>query len=122
MTLAGQTTRALSAVGERDTTLLLDVDGSLGARGFGLGLVLLFLLLCAFGCVFGLALLARGAVVLAGRLGTHGCVFFFGLAVGVVSFGSACGRVASVLGFLLLALLLLLLLNALLDVRLGFVP
>ena len=85
--------------------------------------VLLFLLLCALGGVFGLTLLTRGAVILAGCVGAHGCVFsFFVLTVGVLSLGSAGGCVACVFCFFFLALFPLFLLNALPDVCLSLLP
>lgn len=67
MTLASQTPSTLSSVGQLDTTLLLNIDGSLWSRRLSLALVLLFLLLASFSSpiVFSLSLLSR--LRLAGR-------------------------------------------------------
>ena len=48
MTLASQTSGALLAVGKKDTTLLLDIDGSFSFGLLGLGFVFLLFLLGLF--------------------------------------------------------------------------
>lgn len=59
MALAGQRARALCAIGKSHTTLLLDINWTLGLCSLGLGLVLLLLFLRLLVIVLiGLALLA----------------------------------------------------------------
>lgn len=127
MALAGQRARALCAIGKSHTTLLLDINWTLGLCSLGLGLVLLLLFLRLLAIILvGLALLALLRAVVNGALhgallGTlltlHGVVpvdlvteVVIVLAVGILC---AIGRVA---GFFLLSRFLLLRLEAAADV------
>lgn len=128
MTLARQTARALSAVGQLDTALLFDVDGRLCPRSLGLGLVLFLLFCLCRPSITGVVCLALLGIRLACRSGGLAAavlvtavvvlVVVSGIAA-VVALGAVLFRsgIAGVLGLFLLPLLFLLSRDAVFYVR-----
>lgn len=124
MTLARQRACALRPIWQLYTTLLLNINRTLGLRSLGLGLILLFLLLGFLGIVLvGLALLPllRAVVrrtldcALLGALLAFHCIVAVRLQVVVVLTVRDLGAVGRVAGFFLLARFLLLRLQTAAD-------